>query len=68
MKKILILGAGFGGLETATGLAEIMRDGYAITLVDKSDSFFVGFTKIDVLFGRRTEPEVRSRYASYNFV
>jgi sulfide:quinone oxidoreductase len=64
MKKILILGAGFGGLETATGLAEGMRDGYEITLIDKNDSFFVGFSKIDVLFGRRGERDVRSRYES----
>lgn len=64
MKKILILGAGFGGLETASGLANAMQDGYEITLVDKSDSFFVGFSKIDVLFGWRSEGEVRSRYAN----
>lgn len=62
LKKILILGAGFGGLETATGLAEALGEGYEITLIDKNDSFFVGFSKIDVLFGRRTEAQVRSRY------
>jgi sulfide:quinone oxidoreductase len=64
MKKVLILGAGFGGLETATGLSAAMKGGYTITLVDKSDSFFVGFSKIDVLFGRRTEAEVRCHYAN----
>jgi sulfide:quinone oxidoreductase len=62
MKKILILGGGFGGLETATGLAERMGAGYEITLVDKNESFFIGFSKIDVLFGRRSETEVRYRY------
>jgi len=66
MKNILILGAGFGGLETATGLAEafgrVGDDGYAITLVDRSDSFSIGFSKIDVLFGRATVPEVSYRY------
>jgi sulfide:quinone oxidoreductase len=61
-KRILILGAGFGGLETATGLASSLPPGYQITLVDRSDSFFIGFSKIDVLFGRKTEPEVRYRY------
>lgn len=61
-KKILILGAGFGGLETASGLAAAARDAFEITLIDKSDSFFIGFSKIDVLFGRRTENEVRSLY------
>jgi len=63
VKKVLILGAGFGGLETATGLADVLGDGYEITLVDKNESFSVGFAKIDVLFGRRTEEQVRSRYA-----
>jgi sulfide:quinone oxidoreductase len=63
VKQILILGAGFGGLETATGLSQGLGDGYEITLVDRSDSFFIGFSKIDVLFGRRTEAQVRYRYA-----
>src|SRR5688572_26332547 len=43
MKKILVLGGGFGGLETATGLATVLRDGYKITLVDRKESFYVGF-------------------------
>jgi sulfide:quinone oxidoreductase len=64
VKKILILGAGFGGLETATGLAAVMKDGFEITLIDKNDAFFIGFSKIDVLFGHRTEEEVSFRYAN----
>jgi sulfide:quinone oxidoreductase len=62
VKKVLILGAGFGGLETATGLAAVLKAGYEITLIDKSDGFFVGFSKIDVLFGRRTPREVTALY------
>lgn len=62
MKKILILGAGFGGLETATGLAEALSNGYEITLVDKNDAFFIGFSKIDVLFGRAMPRDVSYRY------
>lgn len=62
MKKILILGAGFGGLETATGLSEALDDRYEITLVDRNDAFFIGFSKIDVLFGRATAGEVSYRY------
>lgn len=66
MKNILILGAGFGGLETATGLAEALAgagdDAYAITLVDRNDAFFIGFSKIDVLFGRATARDVSYRY------
>jgi sulfide:quinone oxidoreductase len=63
MKKILILGGGFGGLETATGLAETLTpDRYDITLIDRNDGFFIGFSKIDVLFGRATPEEVSYRY------
>jgi sulfide:quinone oxidoreductase len=61
MKHILILGAGFGGLETATGLAEVLDD-YRITLIDRSDAFFIGFSKIDVLFGRAAADEVSYHY------
>ena len=62
MKTILILGAGFGGLETATGLAAGLDDGYEITLVDRNDAFFIGFSKIEVLFGRAAPREVSHRY------
>jgi sulfide:quinone oxidoreductase len=62
MKRIVILGAGFGGLETATGLGPVMKEGYEITLIDKKEAFFVGFSKIDVLFGRRTKEQVQYRY------
>ena len=64
MKRILILGAGFGGLETANGLGAAMKEGYEITLIDKSDAFFIGFSKIDVLFGRRTQEQVKYRYSN----
>ncbi|MGD2067139.1 MAG: FAD-dependent oxidoreductase [Gemmatimonadota bacterium] len=62
MKRILVLGAGFGGLETVTGLAAALDDGYEITLVDRRDAFFIGFSKIDVLFGRATPRQVSYRY------
>ena len=62
VKRILILGAGFGGLETATGLGAVMKEGYEIILIDKGEAFFIGFSKIDVLFGRRTQEQVKYRY------
>ena len=43
MPRILILGAGFGGLELATSLSETLGDGAAITLIDKSDAFIFGY-------------------------
>jgi sulfide:quinone oxidoreductase len=61
-KEILILGAGFGGLEASTSLREKLDDSFNITLIDKSDYFIIGFTKFDVMFGRRSADEVKSYY------
>lgn len=61
-KKILILGAGFGGLEAATSLREKLDDSFEITLIDKNDFFIIGFTKFDVMFGRRDAEKIKSYY------
>lgn len=61
-KKILILGAGFGGLEAATLLSEKLDDRYEITMIDKNDSFFIGFSKFEVMFGRKNEQEIKYNY------
>ena len=59
-RACVILGAGFGGLELSTRLAEELADEVRVTLIDKSDSISVfGFSKLDVMFGRRTADEVR---------
>jgi sulfide:quinone oxidoreductase len=60
--RIVILGAGFGGLELSTRLSDELGDDVAVTLIDKSDAFVFGFSKLDVLFGRRTPDEVRLHY------
>ena len=62
-KEILILGAGFGGLEAATGLSEALDPSHRITLVDKSDHFIVGFSKFEVMFGRQPAERVKAYYA-----
>jgi sulfide:quinone oxidoreductase len=54
--RVVILGAGFGGLELATMLSEALGDGVDVALIDKGDSFVFGYSKLDVMFGR-TEPE-----------
>ena len=54
MERVLILGAGFGGLELATRLSEEVADAVEVTLIDQSDSFVFGFSKLDVMFGRQT--------------
>src|SRR5579862_2040847 len=60
--RILILGAGFGGLELASRLSDELADRVAVTLIDRDDSFIFGFSKLDVMFGRRTMDEVRLPY------
>lgn len=62
MPRILILGAGFGGLEAATRLSESLAGEVRVTLIDCNDSFFFGFSKLDVLLGRRKAEEIRLPY------
>lgn len=60
--NVVILGAGFGGLELSARLAEDLADDVRVTLIDQSDSFIFGFAKLDVMFGRRSPDEVRLFY------
>jgi heterodisulfide reductase subunit A-like polyferredoxin len=53
-KHVLILGAGFAGLELAARLSDSLADEVRVTLLDKNDSFYFGFSKLDVLFGAKT--------------
>jgi sulfide:quinone oxidoreductase len=62
MKKVLILGAGFGGLELATRLQESASGEIDVTLIDKNDSFFMGFSKFEVVFGRKKPDEIKAYY------
>jgi len=64
-KRILILGAGFGGLELSTMLSEAFGDGIEVTLIDKSDSFYFGFSKLDVMFGHARPTAVRLPYKKF---
>jgi sulfide:quinone oxidoreductase len=61
-RRILILGAGFGGLELATMLSEELGDRAEVTLVDKGDAFVFGYSKLDVMFGRKGAETVRLPY------
>src|SRR5258706_12312344 len=63
--RVLILGAGFGGLELSTSLSEALGDTAAITLIDKSDAFVFGYSKLDVLFGRATLQAVQLPYRGF---
>jgi sulfide:quinone oxidoreductase len=61
--RIVILGAGFGGLELSTMLSQALGDTVEVTVIDKSDSFAFGFSKLDVMFGRTTADAVRLPYS-----
>jgi sulfide:quinone oxidoreductase len=65
-KHVLVLGAGFAGLELATRLSESLADRVRVTLIDQSDSFSFGFSKLDIMFGRRGAAEVRLPYADFS--
>jgi sulfide:quinone oxidoreductase len=60
--RILVLGAGFGGLELTTRLSDELGDDADIVLIDQADGFVFGFSKLDVMFGRTTPQAVRHPY------
>ena len=64
-KRIIILGAGFGGMELSTMLSEAFGDGIEVTLIDKNDSFYFGFSKLDVMFGHARPNAVRLPYKKF---
>lgn len=60
--RVLVLGAGFGGLELATILSEAFGEDVDVALIDQSDAFVFGYSKLDVMFGRTTPDAVRLPY------
>ena len=63
-KRIVVLGAGFGGLELCTMLSDALGADAEVTLIDKNDGFVFGFSKLDVMFGRSTPEAVRLPYSA----
>jgi sulfide:quinone oxidoreductase len=61
-QHVLILGAGFGGLELATQLSETLSESVRVTLIDRNDSFYFGFSKLEVMRGRQSASEVKLAY------
>src|SRR6476661_586343 len=61
--RIVVLGAGFGGLELTTRLSEALGADADVVLIDRSEGFVFGFSKLDVMFGRKRSDEVLHRYA-----
>jgi sulfide:quinone oxidoreductase len=62
-KHVVILGAGFAGLELAARLSDSLADEVRVTLVDQNDAFSFGYSKLDVLFGRKATEDVLLHYA-----
>src|SRR3954469_24685895 len=60
--RILVLGAGFGGLELTTRLSEALGDEVEVVLIDQGEGFVFGFSKLDVMFGRTVADAVVHPY------
>lgn len=60
--RVVVLGAGFGGLEATTRLAAALGDQIEIVLIDRREGFTFGFSKLDVMFGRVTPAWVTHAY------
>jgi len=60
--RVLVLGAGFGGLELSTRLADEFGGDLDVVLIDKSEGFIFGFSKLDVMFGRKLAADVFHPY------
>ncbi|MGH9169755.1 MAG: NAD(P)/FAD-dependent oxidoreductase [Acidimicrobiales bacterium] len=61
--RVLVLGAGFGGLQLASMLSESLGDAADVVVIDQAESFLFGFSKLDVMFGKRLPTEVLHSYA-----
>jgi sulfide:quinone oxidoreductase len=63
--RVVVLGAGFGGLELTTTLSEEFGDAVDVVLIDREDGFIFGFSKLDVMFGRALPDAVFHPYADF---
>ena len=50
--RVVVLGAGFGGLELSATLSGEFGEDLEIVLIDQGEAFVFGFSKLDVMFGR----------------
>jgi sulfide:quinone oxidoreductase len=60
--RVVVLGAGFGGLELTTRLSERFGDDVDVVLIDRADAFVFGFSKLDVMFGHALPESVAHPY------
>jgi sulfide:quinone oxidoreductase len=60
--RIVVLGAGFGGLELTTRLSEEFGEALDLVLIDQAAGFVFGFSKLEVMFGRADAQAVVHSY------
>jgi sulfide:quinone oxidoreductase len=62
--RLVVLGAGFGGLELASALSAALGPDADVTLIDKADSFMFGYSKLELLFGRASRDALSLPYSA----
>lgn len=60
--RVVVLGAGFGGLELSASLSVAVAEDIDVTLIDERNAFVFGFSKLDMMFGRQTPEAIRIPY------
>ena len=63
--RVVVLGAGFGGLELTTRLSDDFGADVDVVLIDQSEDFVFGFSKLEVMFGRAPVAQVRHPYRDF---
>ena len=62
MEHVVVLGAGFGGLELSSRLSDSLAGEVNVTLIDQNDGFTFGFSKLDILFNGLSSDAARIPY------
>lgn len=62
--RVVVLGAGFGGLELTSLLSEKIGDQLDLTLIDQQGTFYFGYSKLDIMFGRKPPESVLISYSN----
>src|SRR3954468_12221146 len=60
--RVVVLGAGFAGLELTTRLSDELGDDADVVLIDQTEDFVFGFSRRGVRFGRTPPEAVRHPY------
>jgi sulfide:quinone oxidoreductase len=61
--RIVVLGAGFGGLELTSIWSAEFGEQADTVLIDRAEGFVFGFSKLDIMFGRLAPASALHRYA-----